>query len=155
MRGEISSCDACGTPSVDAHMPEAEGGPYDISEELSPSELGAFDGEPESADVPKRTTTRSKSPAQWPKTCARPAPEVLTLIHLIIIPVTNTSVNSVRSTGTGAVSWGMGHRATVAVLAGALSGRDSRRARQAAGGGIAASPDSAATVSDLAEAWRG
>ena len=101
MRGEISSCDACGTPSVDAHMPEAEGGPYDISEELSPSELGAFDGEPESADVPKRTTTRSKSPAQWPKTCARPAPEVLTLIHLIIIPVTNTSVNSARSTGAG------------------------------------------------------
>jgi len=48
----------------------------------------------------KRTTTRSKSPAQWPKTSrARPAPEVLTLIHLISIPVTNTSVNSARSTG--------------------------------------------------------
>jgi hypothetical protein len=47
----------------------------------------------------KRTTTRSKSPAQWPKTSrARPALEVQTLIHPISIPVTNTSVNSARST---------------------------------------------------------
>ena len=43
----------------------------------------------------------------------------LTLIHLISIPVTNTSVNPARSTGVGAVRRRLGGRAAVAVLAGA------------------------------------
>jgi hypothetical protein len=43
-------------------MPEAEGGPYDRSEELSPSELGAFDGEPESADVPQANDDALEKP---------------------------------------------------------------------------------------------
>jgi aquaporin Z len=47
----------------------------------------------------KRTATRSKGPVRWLKTSrARPAPGVLTLIHLISIPVTSTSVNPARCT---------------------------------------------------------
>ena len=49
----------------------------------------------------------------------------LTLIHLISIPVTNTSVNPARSTGAGAVRRRLGAAAAVAVLGGA----DRRRAR--------------------------
>jgi hypothetical protein len=81
-------------------MPEAEGGPYDRSEELSPSESGAFDDEPESADMPQANDDALEKPGTMAQDLAsRPAPEVLTLIHLISIPVTNTSVNSARSTG--------------------------------------------------------
>jgi hypothetical protein len=43
----------------------------------------------------------------------------LTLIHLIGIPVTNLSVNPVRSTGTGHLCWRMGTRTTLVVLGGA------------------------------------
>ena len=43
----------------------------------------------------------------------------LTLIHLISIPVTNTSVNPARSTGPGAVRGRLGALAAVAVLGGA------------------------------------
>ena len=43
----------------------------------------------------------------------------LTLIHLVGIPVTNTSVNPARSTGAGAVRGRLGARAAVAVLGGA------------------------------------
>ena len=47
----------------------------------------------------------------------------LTLIHLISIPVTNTSVNPARSTGTGSVCGGMGTGTVVAVLGGPDCGR--------------------------------
>ena len=100
MRGAIPSCDACGTPSVDAHMPEAGAvlrqiRGVDRRQHQAPSMTSR-----RARTCRKRTTTRSKSPAQWPKTSrARPAPEVQTLIHPISIPVTNTSVNSARSTG--------------------------------------------------------
>jgi len=69
--GAIPSCDACGTPSVDAHMPEAEGGPYDRSEELSPSESGAFDDEPESADVPQANDDALEKPGTMAQDLAR------------------------------------------------------------------------------------
>jgi len=81
-------------------MPEAEGGPYERPEELSPSEPGAFDDEPESADVPQANDDALEKPGTMAQDLAsRPAPEVLTLIHLISIPVTNTSVNSARISG--------------------------------------------------------
>jgi hypothetical protein len=82
-------------------MPEAEGGPYDRSEELSPSESGAFDDEPESADVPQANDDALEKPGTMAQDLARSPGtlEVLTQIHLISIPVTNTSVNSARSTG--------------------------------------------------------
>jgi hypothetical protein len=100
MWGAIPSCDACGTFSVDAHMPEAEGGPYERPEELSPSEPGAFDDEPESADVPQANDDALEKPGTMTQDLAHSpdTPELLTLIHLISIPVTNTSVNSARST---------------------------------------------------------
>jgi aquaporin Z len=44
----------------------------------------------------------------------------LTLIHLISIPVTNTSVNPARSTGVAVFAGGWGDRAVVAGLGGAL-----------------------------------
>ena len=49
----------------------------------------------------------------------------LTLIHLISIPVTNTSVNPARSTGPGAFRRRPVHRAALAVLACADRGRHS------------------------------
>jgi hypothetical protein len=138
-------------------MPEAEGGPYQRSEELSPSESGAFDDEPESADVPQANDDALEKPGTMTQDLARSpgTPELLTLIHLISIPVTNTSVNSARSTRPVTLADGWAVEQSVAVLAGAHSGRDSRRALQVDGGGIAGSLDSAATASDLAEASRG
>ena len=46
----------------------------------------------------------------------------LTLIHLISIPVTNTSVNPARSTAPGAVRGRLGAAAALAVLGGADRG---------------------------------
>ena len=51
----------------------------------------------------------------------------LTLIHLISIPVTNTSVNPARSTGPALVVGGRGDHAAVAVL-----GRAARWAERSA-----------------------
>ena len=50
----------------------------------------------------------------------------LTLIHLISIPVTNTSVNPARSTGPGALRRRLGARAALAVLGGAARRRRAR-----------------------------
>jgi hypothetical protein len=69
-------------------------------------------------------------------------------------PDDNTSVNSARSTG-AACSRADGPSSNCSYSGWRPCKSDFRRALQAAGGGIAASPDSAATVSDLAEAWRG
>ncbi len=43
----------------------------------------------------------------------------LTLIHLISIPVTNTSVNPARSTAVAIFQWRLGIRTTVVLLGGA------------------------------------
>ena len=51
----------------------------------------------------------------------------LTLIHLISIPVTNTSVNPARSTGDGALRRRLGRPAAVVVLAGAGGRSGDRR----------------------------
>ena len=51
----------------------------------------------------------------------------LTLIHLISIPVTNTSVNPARSTGPAVFVGRLGARAAVAVLGGATHRRRARR----------------------------
>ena len=51
----------------------------------------------------------------------------LTLIHLISIPVTNTSVNPARSTGVARVRRRLGARAAVAVLGRADRRRSARR----------------------------
>ena len=53
----------------------------------------------------------------------------LTLIHLISIPVTNTSVNPARTTGAGAVRRRLGAAAALAVLGGADRRRGDRRLR--------------------------
>ena len=53
----------------------------------------------------------------------------LTLIHLISIPVTNTSVNPARSTGVGAVRRRLGGPTAVAILARAHRRGTSRRIR--------------------------
>ena len=51
----------------------------------------------------------------------------LTLIHLISIPVTNTSVNPARSTGPALIVGGLGLAAAVDILGGADHRRDNRR----------------------------
>ena len=51
----------------------------------------------------------------------------LTLIHLISIPVTNTSVNPARRTGPGSVRGRLGARPALAVLGGAHRGRAAGR----------------------------
>ena len=53
----------------------------------------------------------------------------LTLIHLISIPVTNTSVNPARSTCDGGVRWRLGPSAALAVLAGSSHRRRNRGLR--------------------------
>ena len=76
----------------------------------------------------------------------------LTLIHLISIPVTNTSVNPARSTGVGAVRRRGGDLAAVAVLAGADPRRPARRlpASHARSRLIARSGKTTATSRDVA-----
>ena len=51
----------------------------------------------------------------------------LTFIHLISIPVTNTSVNPARSTGPAIFVGGWAHLPTLALLAGADRRRHPRR----------------------------
>ena len=63
----------------------------------------------------------------------------LTLIHLISIPVTNTSVNPARSTGHGALRRRLGRSAALVVLGGAGDRRRNRRLR-AQGGSRRLSP---------------
>jgi hypothetical protein len=138
-------------------MPEAEGGPYERSEELSSSESGAFDDEPKSADVPQANDDALEKPGTMTQDLARSpgTPEALTLIHLISIPVTNTSVNSARSAGPALFAGGWTIEQLwlfwLAPLAGAILGALDK----VAAGGIVESPDSAATASDRAEVWRG
>ena len=73
----------------------------------------------------------------------------LTLIHLISIPVTNTSVNPARSTGRGRVRRRLGARAALALLGGA-----DRRRRRSARPSIASSAAKRADASQL-RGWSG
>ena len=72
-----------------------------VARALNPHEIRAFDDDRSMPpDGGRRRASRWRGAARWPKTSrARPIRGALTLIHLISIPVTNTSVNAPRSLG--------------------------------------------------------
>ena len=91
--------------------------------DFSPGPLSADlllrDGSRRDVLLPFRSSWDRRRPVHPAALRRSPSVSRLTLIHLISIPVTNTSVNPARSTGSGAVCWRRLCPAALAVLAGA------------------------------------